>query len=248
MLIVDAQSVNPLAAFYIVRKNLEKLKGITSASIFKRKNEESILHNLKKFDDYIDAIYRFSYHAKTKSKAEVPLSFKRTFGSSPINDKYFYIYEDIMKPKIVLANKNDSLTFVVTNDKIEQQVNFRYLECRKSTYCFHLQDRKTSQNIGFLGLYIETEDLEGEIHLYIHVESVYIKPEFRGNKFSLLFINELSLFASKAMADCKLKLKPNQKLIVMNTTSQMACGSDMFVSMIEDNVSFLCKLNDLEQM
>lgn len=248
MLIIDAKNVNPLSAFYQIRKSLKQLKGVNSTSIFRRKNGYSIIHNLRKYEEYLDSIYRYSYHAKTKSKNKVPVNFKRAFGSSPIKDKYFYIYEDIMKPKIVLARKNESLNFIITDDKDEQHINFRYQECRKSTHCFHMQDRRTSENIGFLGLDIETDEFEDEVHLFINVESVYLKPEFRGKKYSPLFINELSNFVSKAMSDCKLRLTVDQRLYVVNATSFLTCDSDTFVSMVEDAITELCARHDLKMM
>jgi hypothetical protein len=248
MLVIDAKHINPLSAFYQVRKALTRLKGVSSISIFKRKDVGSIIHNLNKYDEYLDSIYRFSYHAKTKSKDKVPESFVRTFGTSPVNDKYFYIYEDIMKPKITLARKNDSLKFISSSDQHDQSVNFRYQECRRCTYCFHMQDRGTSENMGFLGLDIESDQFEDEIHLYVNVESVYIKPEYRGRKHSLLFVAELSQFVSKAMTDTELQLAVGQKIYVANATSPMSCGSDMFVSMIEDAIADLCTAHELSQM
>jgi len=246
MLIIDAQYINPLSAFYKVRQSLNKLSGVTSSSVFKRKNTDSILHFLKKFDDYIDAIYRFSYQTKTDSKAEVPKSFRRTFGSSPIKDQYFYIYEDIMKPKIVMARTNDSLTFIHSDDKFDQAVNFQYQQCRKCTYCFHMQNRKTLENIGFLGLQIEQHDFEEELYLHIEVESMYIKAEFKDHENCSLFIKEIKQFISRAIDDCKLKLKANQKMVVSNATSYMSCYNDFFLSELEDLITFLCPNTEID--
>lgn len=185
MLVLEtcSQALNPATAFYHkVKPAIETLRGVKWCNLAGRKTaQEECLqapyhHNLNKYYEFKDALYRYSYLAKTNDKQGIPSQLRKTFATSIISHHKYYYFSGINNMlKIKETSQNTSLKSFAHTKADTAYKHLRQLRHDENEVkqVFHFEDLSTNQLVGFYGLTHSIDYSYGDCEVIISLDSLY---------------------------------------------------------------------------
>lgn len=156
---------------------IKKMDDVRDCKINQRQcDKKTIFHNLKKVHEFYDAVDRYSYLAKTKSKDYVHNAFEKSFGKTANIDKKYYSLEGNTMLKIQEIKQANNVKFV--NDAcIEAEYNslkeFKNTDT-ETKLMFTIEDLQVNKAAGFYGL---SYDFSDDV-LQLSFDSFYIAQDY----------------------------------------------------------------------
>jgi len=221
MLILETEGVSNPDTLFVekVIPAIEKLKHVMGCDFNLRKNKDTHYHDLTSPIDFRDSIQRYSYYAKTNQKDWVPKSFKKTFGTSQINKKYYAMDTNSM---LTIKHIRPNKKFKFSDNKI---INNNYVDFiigrntnTETKLCFHFEDVNTKQAVGYYGLTSDSEATETVVSLYLSLDAFYMITEYINHEWGDILYTHLTTQVTAIVANAKSKLGKNQNLDISAVT------------------------------
>ncbi len=175
MLILDTNGYTDIDALFfdIVQPSISKLKNVNrdGCVVNLRKNADSYYHDLTNFEQFSDAVERYSYFSKTSQKAYVP--FKKTFNTSHLKPSKYYSFGESQTIAVKKINKTEK--FKLSN--FDTDIKNQKTRGDDIKLCFSFIDKLTQQPIGIYGLSYASVISESDHDFFISLDELYISKE-----------------------------------------------------------------------